>query len=318
MLRNALDLSGRDDVAIDKPFDRKLGMHRLKYIPGGRTLIVTFDHAGRPQEGPFAEREAWGEEFYLKEGHSVLGVIARKAIWYRDAALITELESLRDKGFFQGFDKVVMTGGSMGGFAAAAFAPLAPGCTVISFSPQATLDSDFVPWETRFMNGQAGDWSLPYGLAGEGIASAGQAYIFTDTLDRGDRAHARMMAVSGNVAVMPVPAAGHGVQPMLIGVGVLKLLTRQCIAGQFDRAGYLHKIRGRKTQLRYFRMLTREALVRDKPQLVLKLCATGMQTYPDADFREMKSLALARLGRLEEAFGVMKKAREATTARARR
>ena len=290
-------------------FDRDLGQHRLHYQRGGRTLIVSFDHAGRPAEGDYATRPAWGAGFYRDEGHSLLGVIARTASWFRDPALIHALERLRDEGFFDRFSTVVMTGGSMGGFGASTFAGLAPGCTVIVFSPQATLDQRITPWEDRFPESRTCDWTLAYSQASDGIAAAASAYIFFDPLDRGDRRHVAMLAGRGGVTEAPIPAGGHGVQPMLVMTGLLKPVTRSCIAGTFDRPGFLRAIRARKGTLRYHRMLVREALIRDKPDIALRLCEQAIRTYPAADFREMKSLALSRLGRPSEAFSTMLVAR---------
>lgn len=296
-------------------FDRDLGQHRLVFQRGGPTLIVSFDHAGRPAEGDYATRPAWGAGFYLGEGHSLLGVIAKKASWFRDATLIGALERLRDDGFFSRFSTVVMTGGSMGGFGAATFAAFAPGCTVIAFSPQATLDPRIAPWEDRFPESRACDWSLPYSRAAEGLSAAALAYLFFDPLDRGDQRHAGMLARHDSVITAPIPAGGHGVQPMLVMMGLLKPVTQSCIAGTFDRPGFLRAIRARKTTLRYHRMLVREALMRDKPGMALRLCDKAIRAYPAADFREMKSLALSRLGRPGDAFSTMLVARTVLTNR---
>ncbi|MDB2662617.1 hypothetical protein N9Y61_02110 [Paracoccaceae bacterium] len=38
----------------------------------------------------------------------------------------------------------------MGAFGALGFAHLAPGSTVIAFSPQTTLDQSIAPWDRRF------------------------------------------------------------------------------------------------------------------------------------------------------------------------
>ncbi|WP_405402358.1 hypothetical protein [Paracoccus sp. Ld10] len=260
-------------------------------------------------------REAWGEKFYLGEGHSLLGVIAQRALWFRDAKLIAALEQLRDDGFFGHFSKVVMTGGSMGGFGASTFAAMAPGCTVIAFSPQATLDTKIVPWECRFRDGQACDWTQKYSHAANGIQQAGSVYIFSDPLDRGDRRHTRLMATTSKITIIPIPAGGHGVQPMLIATGILKQVTRDCIAGTFDRIEFLRTIRLRKQTLRYHRMMVREAMIRDKPNFALKICEKAIKRFPEADFRELKSLALSRLGRPDEAFNTMMVARKVLIAR---
>lgn len=109
-------LLGRQDTTSPKysrneGFNLFLTNHRLTYHPGGSTLVVSFDNAARPFEGPFNNREIWGEKFYRKEGHSLLGVVARNPDWFRSADLIAGMQALSNTGFFQQFDKVVMTGG---------------------------------------------------------------------------------------------------------------------------------------------------------------------------------------------------------------
>lgn len=291
------------------PFTRELGDHRLQYEPGGPTLVVSFDNAARPAEEAYVGRPTWGARFYLSEGHSLLGVIARETSWYRDRTLIAALEALRDEGFFASFARVVLTGGSMGGFAAAAFAPLAPGATVIAFSPQSTLDGRVVPWERRYANGRARDWTLPYSDGPAGLAEAAQGFVFFDNLDRADLRHAARFEQTGRVQLMPIPAGGHGVPPMLIQTGLLKPLTRQIIDGSFAKPAFQKAIRARKETIRYHRMLAREALMRRRPGLALRVCDAGLKRFPLSDLLETRSLALAAMDRPQQALAALDRAR---------
>ncbi|MTH35566.1 hypothetical protein GL279_13240 [Paracoccus limosus] len=265
------------EIMTGENFSIETANHRLQYQAGGETLIVAFDDAARSVETPFIGRPTWGQKFYRSEGHSLLGVIARSNDWFRCAEVIRELETLSRSGFFGKFRKVVMTGCSMGGFAAGAFAPLAPNCTVIAMSPQATRDPRLVPWESRFPNGKVQNWNLPYGNAFAGIRSAGLAYVFFDSLNRQDLKHARILAAAAPVVLMPVPAGGHGVPPMLSQLGKLGDVTRAAIDGTLSRETFLRDMRERKQTARYYRILAREALYRGRNGAAIQVCDAGIR-----------------------------------------
>lgn len=293
-----------------KDFTTTTPGHRLQFLKGSDTLIVSFDNAARAKNTPFQGRTIWGEKFYREEGHSLLGVIAATNDWFRCRHLITALEDLSGSGFFRQFENVVFAGSSMGAFGAAAFAPLAPGCTVLSLSPQATLDRARVPWERRFAEGLDQDWSLPYGDAATGLRAAKNAYVFYDPLNRPDKRHADMIAVAPATRMVAVPAGGHGVPPMLVQTGLMKRISRQVIAGQFQLPEFAAAIRSRKTTIRYYRMLAREALLRGRPSLCLRVCAAGLVRFPHSDLSETRALALAAQGKPVLALRAMDDARD--------
>lgn len=269
------------------PFTVVLPHHRLQYRPGGRILVVSFDNAARAENEPFDGRTTWGEKFYLREGYSLLGVIAAAPDWYRDPALIRTLEKLRDDGFFRRFSRVVLTGGSMGGFSAAAFAPLVPGCTVIAMSPQSTLDPKKVPWEHRFPKGRARDWTQPYGEAGTGARAAGRCYVVYDSLDSLDRRHAlRIARGAPDTVLLALPGGGHGVSPVLQQSGILKDLTQEMIRGEMTPSRFAPLARARREAPQYWRVLARHALARGHAAAAAGICRKGIALYPQADFSE--------------------------------
>ncbi|WP_408592913.1 hypothetical protein ACIPCF_00145 [Paracoccus marcusii] len=295
-------LLGRQDTTSPKysrneGFNLFLTNHRLTYHPGTSKLVVSFDNAGSHTEGPFQSRSIWGEKFYCSEGYSLLGVVAREPDWFRCSDVISALKQLAAAGFFKSFQHVLFTGSSMGGFAACAFAPLSPGCTVLALNPQATRDPKRVPWEPRFIAGKDRNWSLPYSDAAKGIRSASRAHIVFDPLNRLDQRHVRMLVDKKSDALLPIPAGGHGVPPMLVQMGTLKDLTRDVIEHRLDRSVFLKQIRRRKNTLRYYNILATESLCRRRNAFALRAANAGLAKFPNSDLWELKALALVALGK---------------------
>ncbi|CAM3107587.1 sulfotransferase [Paracoccus nototheniae] len=263
-------------------FSHELGMHRLQFEPGNGTLVVSFDNAARPGHEAYDGRPTWGDAFYRDEGYSLLGVIARQAVWYRDADLIRALNKMRDDGFFASFDRVVMTGGSMGGFAAAAFAGLVPGAVVISFSPQSTLKKGTVPWEWRFAEGRAQNWRLPYGEAADGIGHARHCYVLYDSLDRLDARHAARFGQGATITHLKLPGGGHGVSRLLSQMGILKQITREMIDTTLTPDRFQTLARRRKGSAQYHIVMASHAMARKRPELAGRICTAALPRFPQS------------------------------------
>lgn len=275
------------------PFDQELGDHRLQFEPGNGTLVVSFDNAARPEKEDYVGRPTWGDRYYRSQGYAILGVIARKASWYRDRHLIDALEALRDGGFFAAFDRVVLTGGSMGGFAAAAFAPLVPNPIVLSFSPQSTLHPRTVPWEWRFAEGRAQDWSLPYGDAAAGLAEVRHCYVIYDALDRPDRRHALRFGNGPAITHLNLPGGGHGVSPLLTQMDLLKQVTQGMIDLSLDKPTFQRLARRRRAALQYHRVMASHALARKRFPLAERICDAAIPRFPQSDLITIRAKAAA-------------------------
>lgn len=189
-------------------FYHKFDGHSVVYVARDlRRLVVSFDNlsdAGNPRY----DREPWAAKFCRDNEWSHLGVFAPGPTWFRSADLIAFMERLRDDGFFAGFDEVTLCGASMGGYAALAFSDLAPGATVLAFSPQSTLNRDVVPWEHRFLKGQAQDWALPYADAADHVSKAAAIFVVYDPLDRGDKRHVARLK-SDKIVHLKAIGLGH-------------------------------------------------------------------------------------------------------------
>ena len=101
----------------------------LRTDPEGRRLAVEYlrDRLAAPPAveflGParylrhrslFGLREPWGFKFAQDENISHLGIMAHVSDWYRDPDLIERMKKLKKDGFFDGYDRVIFGGVSMG------------------------------------------------------------------------------------------------------------------------------------------------------------------------------------------------------------
>lgn len=283
----------------------ELPSNRLLYTKGDDVLIVSFDNAGAPHREP-PDRPAWGHKFYTSEGHSLLGVIAKASDWYRDPVLHDALVDLRDRGFFDQFSRVVLTGSSMGGYGATAFAGLAPGCHVLSFNPQSTLRSDLVPWETNHPNGRKQDWTGRFADAAEETPKAARCYLFYDPFHFEDRLHAERYQGDG-IRRMKVPFMGHGLPQVFKDMGFLKDLTRRGIAGTLDDGWFYSAIRDRRTQAKYFKGLAAALARHHHEKAGADLMKLAYDTCDDPYFRYREAVFCAAQGDTDAAFGLLER-----------
>lgn len=244
--------------------------HVLTYLPGqGRRLVVSFDNLAAVRET--ADRTLWGQKFLAAQGYDLLGVQIRRKDWFRDAALIAALQGLREDGFFRRFPAVSFYGASMGGFGALAFAPLAPGCTVMAFAPQRSLDRGLCPFEGRYRHARGTtDWTLPFSDAAAGVAAAGRAYLAFDPHLPEDRQHA--MALAGPaVTLLPMPHFGHKLPPALLKMGLLKDLSLAGLEGDLTAAGFARMMRARRQSVPWLADLLARARATGHQRLGLQL-----------------------------------------------
>jgi hypothetical protein len=207
-------------------------------------LVVSFDNLSQAGN-PNTAREPWAQKFCADRGYSQLGVYAQSSTWFRNADLIAHLNGLRDAGFFKRFEAVSFVGTSMGAFGAVSFSSLAPGATVVAFSPQTSLDEAKVPWEKRFAKGRAADWSLPYSDAAEHTATASKIYLIYDPFHAGDRAHVARLS-GDNLIHLKGFGLGHKSALVLNRMDALKSVMEGGITGTLSEPEFYKTIRARK------------------------------------------------------------------------
>lgn len=199
-------------------------------------LVVSFDNLSSVRGDP-VDRESWGYGFIRKNGWSHLGVMAFQPTWFRDDELFDYMRGLADRGFFAGFKSVTMIGTSMGAYAATAFATLAPGCSVVAFSPQSTLKKSLVPWEKRFKPGRRADWTGDFADASTEARAAGRVWLIYDPLFEEDRLHADRYD-GANIMRLRARYAGHKTALFLRRAGLLSTVVREAVAGRLDETRF--------------------------------------------------------------------------------
>jgi hypothetical protein len=227
-------------------FYHSMPNYACTYVERSRDhLLLSFDNLASVKENP-VERMAWGYGFIRKSGWSHMGVLSFVPGWFRDRALFDYLKNLRDSGFFAQFKQVTMFGTSMGGYGAAAFSSLVPGCRVAAFSPQSTLAPRIVPWDFRYPTGRQMDWSGEFSDAAVEIAGAEQAWLFYDPAVEQDRRHIERFTTP-NIRRIPLRYADHKTALMLRNGGLLSSVMRQIVTGQASVEGILRAYRGCRT-----------------------------------------------------------------------
>lgn len=224
--------------------------HPMLFVRRRRpVLLVSFDNlsnVGDTSPG----RLPWAYKFARDNQVSHLGVYAHLPNWYRDAGLIARLEKLAGEGFFEGYERCVFAGSSMGAFAALTFARLAPGAWVLAFNPQSTLDEALVPWETRYRAGRRQDWTLPYGDAADAVAALGRACLFYDPYFEPDRGHIRRLldapGAEGRVTEMKCWFSNHKSAVFLRKIEALKPVMHAALFEDLTEADFYALYRGRR------------------------------------------------------------------------
>ncbi len=231
-------------------FLKKSELHSMVFIERENpVLMITFDNLSNVSDRD-PMREPWAYRFCASHDISHLGVMANAGNWFRDIWIIRQMEELSESGFFEGYDRVVLAGTSMGAFAALTFARLVPDAHVIALNPQTSLDIELVPWEKRFWGGRRQDWSLPYSDAAEGARHAARVNLFYDPYFEPDAKQVARLDPA-NVTTFKCWYSSHKSAVFLKKIDALKPVMAAATFGELDQADFYALYRGRK-KLRWY------------------------------------------------------------------
>ena len=253
-----------------KGFTIALGDHALVFADRGKDhLLISFDNLSSARDDAM-DRDPWGYGFAAKCGWSQLGVMAFKPSWFRDEALFDEMRRLARRGFFRRFKSVTLTGTSMGGYAACAFASLIPGCQVIAFSPQSTLSKALVPWEERFAAGRKADWSGDFADGAVESAAAARVWLVYDPHFPLDVAHVERFT-HDRVIRLPARYSGHKTALFLRRAEILSAVMRQAVAGELTAASFFQLYRKGRALPWYTHAVGDRLIAKNDARLLRKL-----------------------------------------------
>lgn len=232
-------------------------------------LVVTFDNLATIDEG--WPRGPWAWKRLAPLGHSVLGVQSHAKDWFRQPTAPALIRALEERGFFRRFRRVVLTGASMGGFAALNFAPLIPEARVLAFSPQSTMNKVIAPFEARFPFAvRKSNWEgMPFLDAAAAIPYIRRAVVLYDPFVPEDRAHAARLA-GPNVQQLRVPFCTHEAIRVVLKAGCFPLLVNALIAGDQVEHDFWRLFRARREVPKWRRAVLAAAGARGRHRLVIQ------------------------------------------------
>lgn len=276
---------GLDEAARSARFLVKGDHANLWFEGAGDALVVTFDNLATIDEG--WPRAPWAWARLAPLGHSVLGVQSHAKDWFRQPTAPALLQALEERGFFRRFRRVVLTGASMGGFAALNFAPLVPEARVLAFSPQSTMNRVIAPFEERFPFAvRKSNWeAAPFLDATAAVPHIRRAVVLYDPFVPEDRAHAARLA-GPNVQFLRAPFTTHEAVRVVLKSGTFPILIDTLL--QRDEVGpeFWAAFRARRGVTKWQRALLAAAANRGRQSLVV-LAADGMlrlgADLPDED-----------------------------------
>ncbi|WP_157971213.1 glycosyltransferase family 61 protein [Pseudogemmobacter bohemicus] len=261
-------------------------------------LMVTFDNV--TSIGAHEPHQPWLLGRAIKMDVSILGILASRRDWYRNADAQQMITDLREAGFFERFRRVVFIGTSMGAFAALSLSALVPGVEVVAFSPQSTLARDLAPFDTRYPHPtKSYDWQdLPLRDAAASLTAAARVWLIYDPFNPTDRLHANRFQ-GANIEKVHLNFAGHRMLREFRHVELLSDLISGLVLGRMDRPAVNRHMRGRREVGIWQNALLRAGETRGHPALSALVARRIFQRDPARP--ELRKLAwkLERMARGE-------------------
>lgn len=277
------------EKAQEQGFAKALSRHVLLHYERSSTLVVSFDNMkSRDAKGQIYP---WAYGFVENLGHSHLGVIMqRRCDWFRQPDLEDYFDTLRAKGFFDQFERVIFYGASMGGYGALSYAAAVPGSDVVVFSPQTSLDPNVVPFETRYRDAYArGNWSNPqYGDAMESAKTARRVTVFADPTHRLDAAHVGRLDPA-NLVFARCPSAGHNPARLMKFMGCLGDVVQKAFDGTLTEQGFSEIWRAHRGTQALARVILRRGIQSGHLDLVFRTLQSLEKSRPDWGFRQIEA-----------------------------
>lgn len=232
-------------------------------------LLVTFEEitSVRESEDKLPQHYALAKA----RGWSLMTILCEGETWWRDPAVYTYFDRLADDGFLEAFDRVVIYGAGIAGYAAAAFSIAAPGADLVLVAPRATQDPARAGWDTRHRAARRIDFTDRYGYAPDMIESAEKVWLIHDPLNPPDAMHA---ALFQRPWVTPLLArhTGEATEDALTEMQALDRILEAVMEKRFSPEFFAWLWRGRRSNADYLRTILSAARVTGHPKREAKIC----------------------------------------------
>ncbi len=284
-----LDELGEEVGSFD-PLGRR---HAAFFCRGNdKVLLVTFEIAAEIRAAGGRQRPL-GYEIAGKNSWSSLTLVARGQSWFRDPAVWDHFDRLIDDGVFEGFDQVVFFGTGPCGYAAASYSVAAPGATVLTVAPQATLDTARAEWDTRFPQARRLDFTSRFGYAPDMIEAAAQMTLIYDPARRLDAMHASLFH-GANVTALRTRWLGRDTAGELMRMNVLTPALELACQGALTRASFFRLFRRRQSLASYVARIVLRTESLGRPRLTVLAARAALRIAPSERVKTLLEQAEAR------------------------
>ena len=226
---------------------------------------------------------------------SHLTLISQSQDWFRDPSIWSYIDRLVDYGFFDDFDKVIFYGAGMCGYAAAAYSVAAPGATVITVAPQATLERARTAWDTRFPTTRRLDFKTRYGYAPDMADAAEAVFVIFDPDEAEDAMHASLFGGANVHSFHYRRGRAGAIDADLRSMSLVAALADNAASGQLTPAQFARIMQARKRHVPYLRALLARVLSEDRPLLTRQLCKAVLANQSIPRFKHHLEAAERRL-----------------------
>lgn len=245
-------LAQLEEIGEERGYFQPLGhRHFAVFTDESPTLVVTFETFDSIRNSRGGD-EPLAYDFVKENGWSSLTIIADGNTWFRNSAVYGYFDRLVDDGFFEDFDQVIFFGAGMCGYAAAAYSVVSPGATVITMSPQATLDPRVAEWDIRFPSMRRTSFSDRYGYAPDMIDAADRVFVFYDPTEDMDAIHAALFT-RPHVSKIRCNLLGNHIDQDFINMGILQPLIDAAGTGNLTENDVFKLYRARRNYAPYLR-----------------------------------------------------------------
>lgn len=285
-------------IGTDRGYFTPLGKkHAALYVAGrSKVLAVSFEsmahiRVSAPGGAPF------GFQIAEARGWSHLSLIARRETWFRSPHVWRFFDRQIDSGFFEEFDQVIFYGAGMGGYGAAAYSVAAPGATVITVAPQATLDPERARWDDRFVDQRSRDFSSRYGYAPDMVEAANAFYAVFDPAETEDAMHAALFH-GDHVHRIAYRRGGAGaIDADLRAMGVLEAAFDAASEGTLSPLTFYKALRARRHHTPWLRATLGRVIGQDRAVLTGLFARGALRIQDVPRFQKILESAEAELAR---------------------
>ena len=239
--------------------------------------VVTFDSYADDRS---LERDAFAQEFLTARGLSAIHVVNSANRWYQERALEQVLAVLRPT--LEAYNRIILYGSSMGGYAALRFADRLCADLVIAISPQYTVAPRQAPFDPRWKTAARRfrwrrDLLVP-------LSPGPASVVIYDPANTLDRRHVDLVARDRPIVRVPILYSGHPAGTYLAEGGLIVSLIMGLIRGDADIAGIVTAARRARRQTpAYWMALMMKAQKRSLAQAIA-IGREALLLHPDVAY----------------------------------